>query len=159
MACGLTNPLGAPAQTFGAGFAFTFDNSDSTQNATTIENGVMKLRFPGSTGAFVGRYIYAGAPGDSGSIAGMINTDSTIAITQFGDPGQSLGASIVFYQSKWPNCDFTHATGIPFSGISRREVWILTGGVTASCTYTTNGRQVAIPTTVAETVSVQIGEP
>jgi hypothetical protein len=148
-----TGPISSPQTiTYRASFAFTFANSDtaSHQNGTTTNGGGLILTLHDNKGNFVANYVFTG---DSGTMAGVVQLGGAMSLTQFGDPNKALGATQKYLGKTWPNCDFTQAVAMPFTGDAVSGVITLHGGLTVPCTYTVGDQQITVPTTLSETVS------
>lgn len=155
-ACG-TGPLDAPTTaTYAGTFTFVFTSSDTTaaQNHVLSVVGSMILTLKGTDGVLTGKYAYSNFPAGTGTLGGSLSSSGAIAITQFGDPGSALGATVQFLHNNWPNCDFTQAQPVPFSGTLANTNIRLTGGLTVPCTYTIDAQQVTLQTRMAETVAL-----
>jgi hypothetical protein len=149
-------PLNAPTTaTYDATFAFAFTSSDTTvsQNPSLTVTGSMILTFKGTGGTLHGNYGYAKFPAGAGTIGGTLSPSGAIAITQFGDPGSALGATMQFLQNNWPNCDFTQAQPAPFTGSLAGNDISVTGGLTVPCTYTINQQQVTLQSRMVEVMN------
>lgn len=152
VACG-KGPLDAPSKTsYNTDFNFTFDNADTTvaQNHSLSVNGFLVITVEGTSLEFDGSYTYVRHPAGAGTLTGAIGQSGNITLTQFGDPGAALGATLAFLQNNWPNCDFTRATPLPYSGSAGDGALTLTGGLTVPCTYTVNQHQTTLLTTMTE---------
>ena len=153
-----TSPLDAPTTaTWSGTFSFAFTSSDTTtaQNHRLPVEGAMVLTLKGTDGILEGRYAYNSYPAGAGTIGGTLSPSGAIAITQFGDPGSALGATMQFLHNNWPNCDFTQAQPAPFTGSLIDNDISLTGGLTVPCTYTIDQQEVTLQTTMIETVALK----
>jgi hypothetical protein len=152
-----TGPLDAPTTaTYEGTFTFVFTSSDTTapQNHLLSVVGSMILTLEGTNGILEGKYAYSGFPAGSGTMGGHLSPNDSIAITQFGDPGSALGATMQFLHNNWPTCDFTQAQPAPFSGSLVNNNISLAGGLTVPCTYTINEQQVTLQTKMVERVAL-----
>jgi hypothetical protein len=155
LACG-NGPLDAASKTsYATDFNFAFDNADSTvvQNHSLSVTGFLVITVEGTSLEFDGSYVYLHYPAGAGTMRGAIDLSGNITMTQFGDPGAALGATLAFLQNNWPNCDFTRATPLPYSGSANDGALTLTGGLTVPCTYTINQQQTTLLTTMTEVVA------
>ncbi len=152
---GVVAPPSTATYTYDAAFSFQFENSDSaaTQNATLSVTGGMILTLDRTNGEFHGTYSYDGYPAGKGTLAGTVNADGTVAVTQFGDPDKMLGATLQFLHNNWPNCDFTRAQAMPFSGTVVDGGLSAIGGLKVPCSYSVNQQQITLPTTMIEAVA------
>jgi len=143
------------AGTYNAFFTLTFNNSENTgQNASASLLGSITLSAPDSKGAFTGSYVYTSGAVSQGTIAGVIETNGRIAITQFGDSGQSLGNDATFLQNTFNNCDISSATvGTPYSGSVSGGALVLSGVTDFPCTYLDQGQNVTVPTTLTDAIT------
>lgn len=151
-----TGPLDSPSETsYHTSFSFSFDNADpaTTQNATLTATGDLAVTVEGTSLRINGTFVYIGYPAGAGTLAGAIDTSGTVTITQFGDPGSALGATHAFLHNTWPNCDFTQAAPLPYSGSAGSGLVSLKGGLTVPCTYRVNQRDTTLQTTMTENVS------
>jgi hypothetical protein len=141
----------ALAGTYNAFFTLTFNNSENTgQNASASILGSITLGAPDSKGVFTGSYVYTSGAVSQGTIAGVIETDGSISITQFGDSGQALGNDAAFLQNTFTNCDISSATvGTPYSGSVSGGSLVLSGVTDFPCSYFIQGQNVTVPTTLA----------
>jgi hypothetical protein len=104
--------------------------------------------------------VYIGYPAGAGTMTGAIDQSGNVTLTQFGDPGKAFGATLAFLHNNWPNCDFTQATPLPYSGSAGGGLVSLTGGLTVPCTYVVNHSQTTRLTTMTELVhGEQTGPP
>jgi hypothetical protein len=151
-----TGPLNSPSETsYHTGFSFSFDNGDSatTQNTALGVTGDLAVTVEGTSLRIRGTFVYIGYPAGAGTLAGAIDTSGNVTITQFGDPGSALGATRAFLHNTWPNCDFTQAVPLPYSGSAGSGLVNLKGGLTVPCTYRVNQRDTTLQTTMTENVS------
>jgi hypothetical protein len=158
-----TGPLNSPSETsYDTNFSFSFDNADpaTTQNAAVTANGDLAVTVEGTSLRIKGTFVYIGYPAGAGTLAGAIDTTGNVTITQFGDPGSALGATRAFLHNTWPNCDFTQAAPLPYSGSADSGLVTLQGGLTVPCTYRVNQRDTTLQTTMTENVKgIQQGPP
>ncbi len=152
-----TGPLNAPTTaTYSGTFTFVFTASDTAApkiHALSVI-GSMILTLEGTDGVLDGKYAYSNFPAGSGSIGGSLSPGGAIVITQFGDPGSALGATMQFLHNNWPNCDFTQAEAAPYTGSLANTNIRLTGSLTVPCAYTINAQQVTLQTKIVETVAL-----
>jgi len=146
----------ALAGTYNAFFTLTFNNAQNTgQNGSAGLLGSITLGAPDSKGAFTGSYVYTSGAVSQGIIAGIISTDGTIMITQFGDSGQVLGNDAAFLENTFTNCDITAATvGTPYSGSVSGGSLVLTGVTDFPCSYLiAPGDIISVPTTLTDAIT------
>ncbi len=138
--------------TYDSAVSFQFDNGDSssTQNPYLSVLGEMTFVINDGDGDVHGTYSYQDHPRGSGTFAGTISADGTIAIRQFGDPDKNLGVTLQFLYNNWPNCDFAHATPMHFNASAGDGGIELVGTLTVSCAYTVHGKRITLPTTMLE---------
>jgi hypothetical protein len=156
-ACG-KGPLDAASKSsYNTGFNFTFDNGDTSlsQNPSLAVPGSLVITVEGTSLAFKGSYVYIGYPAGAGTMTGTIDQSGNITLTQFGDPAKAFGATLAFLRNNWPNCDFTQATPLPYSGSAGGGLVAMTGGLTVPCTYVMSHSQTTRLTTMTEVVHGQ----
>ncbi len=156
-ACSSTGPkYPALAGTYNAFFTLTFNNTENTsQNTSASILGSITLSAPDSKGAFTGSYVYTSGAVSQGIIAGIIGTDGSISITQFGDSGQALGNDAGFLQNTFTNCTISQATvGTPYVGSVSGGSLVLSGVTDFPCSYNDpqNGI-VTVPTTLTDAIT------
>ncbi len=151
---GVVAPPSTATHTYDAAFSFQFENSDSaaTQNPTLSVTGGMTPPLIARMASSTARILTTGIP-LANTLAGTVNADGTVAVTQFGDPDKMLGATLQFLHNNWPNCDFTRAQAMPFSGTVVDGDLSAIGGLKVPCSYSVNQQQITLPTTMIEAVA------
>jgi hypothetical protein len=146
----------ALAGTYNAFFTLTFNNAQNTgQNGSTALLGSITLGAPDSKGAFTGSYVYTAGAVSEGIIAGILGTNGSITITQFGDPGQDLGNDASFLENTFTNCDISSAiVATPYGGSVSGGSLVLTGVTDFPCSYfVAPGDNISVPTTLADAIT------
>jgi hypothetical protein len=140
----------ALAGSYGATFSVSFANGSETRRAS--EPGTITLLAQGATGTFGGSFLLQ--DGSSGVLDGLVAADGGISVTAFGSPNQVTLANLRYLQALFPYCDWPGAAASgPFSGSVRGVTLTLTASAFLLCTYSLPSGPVAIPTSVALSIS------
>ena len=148
-----TGSSGAVAGSYDVFFETTMSAASINGSATLPQTlGTLSLGAPDGGGAFSGSFAINGN-GGTGTVAGTMSSDGSVAITHFGDANLTPLQAVSFLEAAMPSCDFTQAVSGAMGGAVENGDIALSGGLTLPCSWTTGDSAVVVPTVVTVQVS------
>ena len=123
-ACVSYDPAGPPVPridgTYAAMIVLKLENTMEIRTDTFT--AAITIRGTGYRGHFGGTYAIAGS--DSGPFAGVVATNSSVMVTEFGTPPKPI-AGVAFIRNLYPWCDFPRLGTAPMPGaLSGDSLWV-----------------------------------
>lgn len=133
-ACVSYDPAGPPVPridgTYHATIVIGLENPIEIRSDTFT--AAIAIRGTGYRGHFGGSYDIARS--DSGPFAGVLATDSSLMVTEFGTPPKPI-AGVAFIRNLYPWCDFPRLGTGPMPGTLRGDSLLVDGRGSVPCFY------------------------
>ncbi len=113
--------------------------------------GSVTLSSPDNSGNFTGSYIEGNT---SGVVAGQVQTDGGIQISEFSNPDQTALQGLLYFSNAYPGCNVALAGYSGMSGTVNGTALQLNASVDMPCTwFVGNVEYDDVPTTFSETIA------
>ena len=153
-ACSSNSTAPSPYPPIGGNYNANFQLvlANSVDQQTVNISGTISLSDPSASGDFDGTYAYDAPYSGGGRIAGTIDQQGNVVISEWGDPGAPPMMESAFLTAEWPHCDFTSLSTTGMGGALTGSGLTLQGQLSFLCAYTNGSAVGNFPTTLTETV-------